>query len=85
MEDIERYSHAVLAPGFIEPLRWRLAEAGPTTASDVFAFAFVAWEVRMKFVTSDDNLSLNGMVLSRFSAGNHLSSAGAFSQGCIQF
>ena len=82
---IEKPPHEVLVPEIIEPLRWISADAGPTTASDLFAFALVALEVRVKFVTFDNDPSLNGMGLCRFSTGNPRSPTGAFSQGCVQF
>lgn len=80
VEDTEGPSHEVLVPDPIEPLRWRSADAGPTAASDVFALALIACEVRVKLVTFDDK-SLNGMRLCRCSTGNLHSSTGVFSQG----
>lgn len=82
---MEKSPHEVLVPELIKHLRWGSADAGPTTASDVFAFGLVTLEVRVNLVTFDNDLSLNGMRLCRFSTGGPRSSTGAFSQGCVQF
>jgi len=45
--DIDRSFHGV-APELIDPRRWGLSDIGATMASDVYAFAVLAWEVRME-------------------------------------
>ena len=42
------------APELIDPRRWGFTGARATTATDVFAFAVLAWEVGMKLATSAD-------------------------------
>ena len=42
--DIDRFFHGV-APELFDPQRLRLTNTGPTTASDVYAFGVLAWEV----------------------------------------
>lgn len=37
------------APELIDPLQWGSGGHGATMASDVYAFAVLAWEVSMKF------------------------------------
>ena len=51
--DVNQSSCGVLAPELIDPQRWGLSSAEPTTASDIFAFALVAWEVKMKLSDYD--------------------------------
>jgi hypothetical protein len=51
--DVHRSFYGV-APELIDPHRWGLHDTGATMASDVFAFAGLAWEVRMEFMTSVD-------------------------------
>ena len=55
---VDQSFHAV-APELINPQRWGLADAGVTSASDVYAFGVLAWEVRVKSATSPDK-RLNG-------------------------
>ena len=56
--------HGALAPELIDPLRWGLTDPEPTTASDVFAFAFVAWEVSVKFEAfGDEQLNMTGIAI----------------------
>jgi len=57
--DLYRPFHGT-APELIDPQRWELHNTEVTTASDVYAFAILAWEVRMEFVASLDKL-LNEM------------------------
>ena len=47
----DRSFHGALAPELIEPWQWGLPDVGPTVASDIFAFALVAYEVRIKDVS----------------------------------
>jgi len=47
--DVDRLFHGA-APELIDPQRWGSTDPGATTASDVYAFAVLAWEVRMEFV-----------------------------------
>ena len=57
-------SHGIVAPEHINPRKWRLTSNEPTAASDVFAFAFVAWEVSTKLVAfGDELLSMTGIVI----------------------
>ena len=42
--DIDRFFHGA-APELVDPQRFRLTNARPTTASDVYAFGALAWEV----------------------------------------
>ena len=51
--DRDRSFWGAPAPELIEPWRWGLPDARPTPASDVFSFAAVALEVRMKHVIID--------------------------------
>ena len=57
--DVHRLFHGI-APELIDSHRWGLHNTGATMASDVYAFAVLAWEVRMSFVASLDKL-LNGV------------------------
>ena len=45
--DVDRSFHGA-APELIAPQRFRLANTRPTTASDVYAFAILAWEVSIE-------------------------------------
>lgn len=47
--DVDRSFHGA-APELIDPQRWGSMDPGATMASDVYAFAILAWEVRMEFV-----------------------------------
>ena len=49
--DVDRSFHGA-APELIGPRRWGSMDGdhGATMASDVYAFAILAWEVRMEFV-----------------------------------
>lgn len=47
--DAYRSSHGT-APEFIDTQRWGSHNTEATTASDVYAFAVLAWEVRMELV-----------------------------------
>lgn len=49
--DVDR-SFPGAAPELIDPQRWGSTDPGATKASDVYAFAVLAWEVRMESVTS---------------------------------
>ena len=49
--DIDRSFYGA-APELIDPRRWGLTDTRATMASDVYAFAALAWEVRTKFVPS---------------------------------
>jgi hypothetical protein len=49
--DVDRSFHGA-APELIDPQRWGPTDPGATMASDVYAFAILAWEVRMEFVAS---------------------------------
>ena len=49
--DVDRSFHGA-APGLINPQRYGLINTRATTASDVYAFAILAWGVRMKFASS---------------------------------
>ena len=42
--DIDRFFHGA-APELVDPQRFRLTDTGATTASDVYAFGVLAWEV----------------------------------------
>jgi len=56
--DVDQSFHGT-APELIDPRRRGFTDAGVTMASDVFAFAVLAWEVREKLVASVDK-RLNG-------------------------
>lgn len=49
--DVDRSFHGA-APELIDPRRYGLTDTRATTASDVYAFAILAWGVRMKFAPS---------------------------------
>ena len=54
----------IVAPENIDPRKWRLTSTEPTAASDVFAFAFVAWEVSTNLVAlGDELLNMTGIVI----------------------
>ena len=42
--DVDRFFHGA-APELVDPQRFRLVNTGATTASDVYAFGVLAWEV----------------------------------------
>ena len=81
--DAYRSFHGV-APELIDPQRWGLHDAGATMASDVYAFAVLAWEVGAELIASL-NRSLNeiGFVF-RFLLGELRFPMRALSQGFIQ-
>ena len=67
--DIDRSFYGA-APELIDPGRWGVTDAGATMVSDVYAFAVLAWEVRMKLAVCFDS-PLNEMgVVFRFSLGD---------------
>ena len=81
--DVDRSFHGA-APELIDPQRWGFTDPGVTMASDVYAFAILAWEVRMEFVASL-NRPLNVMVFAvRFSLEGLHSPTRALSRGFIQ-
>ena len=47
--DIDRFFHGT-APELVDPQRFQLTDTGPTTASDVYAFGVLAWEVSRELV-----------------------------------
>ena len=49
--DVDQSFHST-APELIDPQRRGYTDSGVTTASDVYAFAVMAWEVRVKFAVS---------------------------------
>lgn len=55
------------APKLVDPRRWWPADTGATMASDVYAFADLAWEVRTKFVASFDSPPCETEFMLRFS------------------
>ena len=58
---------AGVAPELMDPRRWGFRDTGPTTHSDVYAFAFLAWEVRIQQVPSVDKLLSKMVCAVRFS------------------
>ena len=67
--DVDRSSHGAAPTDLIDPRRWGLTDIGTTMASDVYAFALLAWEVRIELAASPDSpLNEMGFVL-RFSLG----------------
>jgi hypothetical protein len=81
--NIDTSFHGV-APELIDPRRWGLTDAGATTASDVYAFAVLAYEVRMGPAASFDNpLNDMGSVI-RFSLGDLRFSMITLLRGFIQ-
>jgi len=78
-EDVDRLFPGA-APELIDARRWGVTDTGATTASDVYAFSILAWEVRVKSVASPDN-PLNGAgFVVRFSLDNLHSLARVLSQ-----
>jgi len=58
--DVDQSFHSK-APELIDPRRRGFTDTGVTMASDVFAFAVLAWEVRVKFAASlDKRLNVRG-------------------------
>lgn len=51
--DVDPSFHGA-APELIDPRRWGFSSARATLATDVYAFAVLAWQVRMKLATSTD-------------------------------
>ena len=51
--DIDRFFHGA-APELVDPQRFRLTDTGATTASDVYAFGVLAWEVSRELFFSLD-------------------------------
>ena len=49
--DVDR-SFRGAAPEMIDPTRWGLVDAGASTASDVYAFCILTWEVGVSFMAS---------------------------------
>jgi len=45
-------SFRITAPELIDPRQWGVTDAKATMASDVYAFAILVLEVRVKFVVS---------------------------------
>ena len=81
--DVYRSLHGV-APELIDPQRWGLHDAGATMASDVYAFAVLAWEVGMESTASLDK-PLNEMgFMVRFFLGEFRFPTRALSQRFIQ-
>ena len=80
--DVDRSFHGA-APELIDPQRWGLADTGATTASDVYAFAVLAWEVRIELVASFDS-PLNEIFMLRFSLGDLRFPTRALLRGFIQ-
>jgi hypothetical protein len=56
--DVDRFFHGA-APELVDPQRFGSTNTGATTASDVYAFGVVAWEVGRRHV------NLSGYVLKR--------------------
>ena len=82
--NVDRSFHGA-APELIDPQRWGSTNPGATMASDVYAFAILAWQVRMEFVASP-NRPLNGTVFEvRFSLGDLHSPTRALSRRFIQW
>jgi len=82
-EDLDRSFHGA-APELIDPQRLGSTNPGTTMASDVYAFAILAWEVRMEFVASRSQ-PLNGTIFAvRFSLDDPHSPTRALSRGFIQ-
>ena len=56
-----------IAPELVDPERWGFRDTAPTTHSDVYALAVLAWEVRIEHLPLGNKL-LNGAVcVARFS------------------
>jgi hypothetical protein len=73
-----------VAPELIEPQRWGLHDSGATMASDMYAFAVLAWEVRMEFTALVDK-PLNGLgFMVRFLLGELRFPTKALLRGFIQ-
>jgi len=51
--DVNQSSHSI-APELIDPRRWGVNNTEATVASDVYAFALLAWEVRVNLLASLD-------------------------------
>jgi len=72
------------APELIDPQRWGLHNTEAITASDVYAFGVLAWEVRMELVASLGKLLNEMEFIVRFSPGElHFLTRG-LSQGLIR-
>jgi len=68
-EDVDR-SCPGTAPELIDARPWGFTDTGATTASDVYAFGVLAWEVNIKSSSSPDK-PLNGTgFMFRFSPGD---------------
>ena len=82
--DIDRSFHGT-ASELIDAQRWGVTQdIKATTANDVYAFAVLAWEVRITSVASLNKLLIGTWFLVRFSLGNLRSPRRTFSQGITQ-
>jgi len=81
--DVYRSFHGV-APELIDPQRWGLHNAGATMASDVYAFAVLAWEVGMESEAFLDELLNEIGFMVRFLPGEFRFPTRALLQGFIQ-
>ena len=81
--DVDRPFHDA-APELIDPRRWGSVDTRATMASDVYAFAVLALEVRGKLVGSVDKPLNEADFAIRFSLGDLPSPTEALSQGFVQ-
>ena len=83
VQDVDRSFHGT-ASELIDAQRWGFTGIGVAAASDVYAFATLAWEVRTVSVASLDKPLNREWFLVRLSLGNLCSLRGALSQGSTQ-
>jgi len=81
--DIDRSFHGA-APELIDPRRWGVTDAGATMASDVYAFAVLAWEVRVKLAFRFDSPPNEMGLAFRFSLDDLRFRMRALSRGFIR-